>query len=128
MNAENSPPVLVVVTDLIFSSRISAEARALGQTIVMCRKPDLLAAALQEGVASLLLLDLNCDGLDCIGVIRSVRAAANPPRIVAFFSHVQEELGARALQAGADRVIPRSRFVKELPELLRFAGRAGDFI
>ncbi|MBV9211197.1 MAG: hypothetical protein JOZ52_11235, partial [Acidobacteria bacterium] len=38
--------------------------------------------------------------------------------LVGFFSHVQTELQRRGAQAGYDRILPRSAFSKNLPQIL----------
>ncbi len=123
MIAETLPVILVVVPDMIFSSRISAEARALGRKVQFFRKLDALEAAVGQSGAAVLLVDLNCAAPDPLEAIKIVRAGSPACEIVAFFSHVQGELAVRAQQAGASKVMPRSRFVQQLPEVLRFAGR-----
>lgn len=123
MSAETLPPILVVVPDMIFSSRISAEARAQGRKVQFFRKLEALEVAVGQGGAAVLLVDLNCAAPDPLEVIKMVRASSPTCEIVAFFSHVQGELAVRAQEAGASKVMPRSRFVQQLPEVLRFAGR-----
>jgi len=39
-------------------------------------------------------------------------------KLLGFFSHVQTELQRNALAAGFDKVIPRSVFARDLPEIL----------
>ncbi len=123
MSAGQSTPVLAVVQDMIFSSRISAEARAQGRIVQYFRKLDALTVAVGQGDGKLLLVDLNCASPDPLEAIKMTRVGAPTCEIVAFYSHVQGELAARAMEAGASKVMPRSRFVQQLPELLRFAGR-----
>ena len=105
-------PVLVLVRDLIFSSRITATARAAGTPVKLARSPAGLTAA--EG--RLLIVDLNEPG--------AIEAAAGWKRqwsgeVVGFVSHVDVETIARARAAGIDRVMARSQFVNVLAELLR---------
>jgi len=107
---------LALVTDLMFGSRISAEAKAAGAQVQILRKPEQLAAA--EG--DLLLADLNLNG--------AVEAAARwqqkeGRRVIGFVSHVDSATIAAARDAGLQEIMPRSRFIQILPELLR-AGSA----
>ena len=44
-----------------------------------------------------------------------------PPRVLGYFSHVQEATGAAAREAGVE-AYPRSRFWRELPDLLEEEG------
>jgi hypothetical protein len=67
------------------------------------------------------ILDLDREALDPIGVIREIRALSDLAgvRLVGFGSHVHAEVFAAAREAGCDRVLARSGFVAALPELVR---------
>lgn len=104
-------PVTALVRDLMFSSRITAEGRAAGVAVQVVRDP----AKLQAVQGSLLLVDLNLDG--------ALQAASHwqattGGRVVGFVSHVDAETIAAARAVGIEPM-PRSRFVQQLPELLR---------
>jgi len=109
-------PVIVLVRDLMFSSRIAATARAAGAPITLLRDPARLAAQPPSPGPGLLIVDLNLPG--------SIDAAiqwkrAHPSReVVGFVSHVDTLTIAQARGSSIDRVLPRSRFVEILPELL----------
>lgn len=124
MSRQSGAPAAVVaaVADLIFGARIRAAAADAGRELVFARTPGELAAA--AAGASLVLLDLDARWLDAPPSIRALRAdeAAAGARIVAFGSHVRTEVLAAAREAGADRVLARSAFVKELPALLAGSG------
>jgi hypothetical protein len=45
-------------------------------------------------------------------------------KTVGFLSHVQKDLAVAAREAGCDRVVARSAFTKDLPQIL--AGRTPD--
>ena len=105
-------PVLALVRDLMFASRISAEARAAGTQVRVVRDPALLGEA--EGRR--LLVDLNLPGAI---EAASGWGARTGGEVVGFVSHVDAATAAAARQAGVGRVLARSRFVELLPELLR---------
>jgi CheY-like chemotaxis protein len=110
--------VHAAVSDLIFSSRIAAEARAAGVEVSWVRSQ----SACDDWDAQspqLLIVDLNMTSVDPLAVIRRARSLPTPPKIVAFLSHVQRDLAQQAADSGADAVLPRSAFVAQLPELLR---------
>lgn len=115
-----TPPTLVILcTDLIFSTKITGTAKALGRPFQVARTPEKLDAALSAAAPRpLLVIDLNIAGPDPIAAIHAARAHANAPRIVAFLSHVQADLAAAARAAGADQVLARSAFTATLPEIL----------
>lgn len=103
-------PILVLVRDLIFSTRISTTARAAGIEIRMIRDP----AKLPGQAGRLLIVDLNLAGaIEAAGAWRTDTAP-----VVGFVSHVDAQTAARAKAAGIDRVMARSRFVEILPQLL----------
>jgi DNA-binding NarL/FixJ family response regulator len=117
-----SPRIMVVCTDLIFSTKITGTAKALGQPCAVARTPEKLAELLANAPPeALLIVDLNAAGLDPLAAIQLAKAHAWPPRVVAFLSHVQADLAAAARQAGADQVLARSAFTERLPEILAAA-------
>ena len=105
-------PVLAVVRDLMFSSRIQQAGRHAGSEVKIVRDP----ATLAERDGRLVIVDLNLDG--ALDAATAWRARTNRP-VVGFVQHVDAERIRAARAAGIDEVMPRSRFVVELPELLR---------
>lgn len=109
--------VLLLVRDLMFSSRITATARAAGIDVAIFRDPTQLAAT----PGRRLIVDLNLPGA-IEAAAAWMRSSAGPGSargdVVGFVSHVDADTIARARAAGIDRVLPRSRFVETLPELL----------
>jgi DNA-binding NarL/FixJ family response regulator len=114
--------VLALVTDLLFATKISSTAKSLGAPVDVVRGVVPLRERVAAGAASLVIIDLNADASDTIEAIRAVKAARPAVRTVAYVSHVQTELAAAAREAGADLVLPRSRFTAELPAILARAG------
>lgn len=115
---------LLLCDDLMFVSRITGEARALGLTVKSTRTMEqLLELACQEA-PSCILLDLAIAGLDLSKLFnRLAEACPSLPRVVAYGSHVDSERLKAARAAGCDPVLPRSKFVEELPkELPRWMG------
>ena len=113
MISSDPHPVLVLVSDLILSSRINATARAQGTPVIPLRDPKQLAA--HEGKR--LIVDLNQPGAIDAAVLWKQR---NPEAsVIGFVSHVDMETIAKARTEGIDHILPRSRFVAELEQLLR---------
>jgi hypothetical protein len=112
---DDVPPILVLVRDLMFSGRISAEARAAGVAVKMLRNPADLAQ-FAEAKSRTLIVDLNL--ADAIPAAASWRRA--PDRlVVGFVSHMDAQAITMAREAGIDQVLARSQFVKILPNILR---------
>lgn len=112
---------VALITDLFFFSKVKGTADAIGVPLQVVRTSDALLEACRGG-ASLAIVDLNADGIDPVEAIRQCKALQPAPRVVAYLSHVQTDLAAAAQQAGADAVMPRSRFNAQLPDVL--AGKA----
>ncbi|OFW46376.1 MAG: hypothetical protein A3J29_17915 [Acidobacteria bacterium RIFCSPLOWO2_12_FULL_67_14b] len=115
--------VIVAVDDLMFSSRISSAAKALGVEIAFARSPEAVVAAVRERSPRLVILDLNSQRvrpLEAVAALKADAALASVPT-VGFVSHVQADLIAQARAAGIDQVLARSAFVQQLSELLQEA-------
>ena len=117
-------PVLAVVDDMFFASKIRAVAEHLGVQVRFVRSADEALAAAREDVPSLILADLHAQKCDPFALAEQLKAdeALRAVTLVGFFSHVQTQLQQRAEQSGFDRVMPRSAFSKNLPEILGGAG------
>ena len=112
--------VLVAVDDLLFSSRISTTAKAVGAAMKFTRSPEAVLSAAREATPSLVLLDLNSARtrpLEIVAALKADPALAAVPTI-GFVSHVDTATIEAARKAGVDRVLARSAFVEQLPRLL----------
>jgi CheY-like chemotaxis protein len=118
--------VLAAVEDLLFRSKISETASQLGVEASFPRNCRKLLEALRESPPDLLVLDLNSARFEPLSLLQSVKSerAAEGVKTVGFLSHVQKDLAVAAREAGCDRVVARSAFTKDLPQIL--AGRTPD--
>jgi AmiR/NasT family two-component response regulator len=108
---------LALAADLMFASRIRAAATAMGVDLTLARTPAELEREAKAHSGSVALVDLETRGLDIAATVRALRTAG--VGIVAFVSHVRTDLIAAAKEAGVERVLARSAFVRQLPDLLR---------
>jgi CheY-like chemotaxis protein len=115
--------VLAAVEDLLFRSKISETADALGVEARFPRTREGLLEALREPPPDLLVIDLNSRRFEPLELLQSLRSAEvnRPTLTVGFLSHVQGDLAVAAKEAGCDRVVARSAFTRDLPRIL-----AGD--
>ena len=111
MTPDAPHPVLVLVRDLMFATKITATARAAGIDVRLIREPGHLAG--QAG--GRLIVDLNQVG--AIPAAAAWHRATNRP-VIGFVSHVDKETAAAARAAGIARIVARSYFVEHLPQLL----------
>ena len=119
---ETAPPVIVALeTDLFFAVQIEDAARAAGARPVVVGNAQALWDAI-EAWPDLVLVDLTAaPGWD--EVVRRAKALPDTRAIpiAAFGSHVDTAGLQAARAAGCNPVWARSRFVAELPNLIRTA-------
>lgn len=112
--------VLAAVEDLLFKSKISGTADSLGVAVRFPRSPRKLLESLHDDPPSLLILDLNSDRFEPLQLLQAVNSdeTLTSIRTLGFLSHVQKDLAVAAREAGCDRIMARSAFTKNLPEIL----------
>ena len=103
-------PILLLCRDLMFVSKVTATARALGVPVQVVRDPAQLP---QQGTR--LLVDLNQSG--AIEAAATWKAAT-AGQVIGFVSHVDTDTTERARAAGLDQVLPRSRFSATLEQII----------
>jgi CheY-like chemotaxis protein len=102
--------VAALIPDLLFGSKVQGALRAAGHDVA------LVTAAEAVGDVDVLVVDLTADGVDPGELVQTL--AGGEVRTLGFFAHVQPEVRERALEAGFDQVVPRSRMAREGPELV----------
>ena len=108
-------PIVAIVPDLYFATRIAATAKAAGVELELV-PPQRAAARLATNDVSLVLLELG--NRDALALVTELKRAQPGVAIVGFGPHVEAALLRDARAAGADAVMPRSQFVDKLPGLL----------
>lgn len=116
---EENKTVLVLCDDLIFSSKISGEARAIGLQIKVIKTVDkLIEVASKEKFAGA-LIDLGIASSELEKLITEIRASQGEKfSCLGYGSHVDVDLLKKARSLGYDPVLPRSKFVVELSAIL----------
>ena len=119
--------VVAAVEDLLFRSKISETADTLGVEAVFPRSPKRFVDEAQGFPPDLLILDLNSMRFEPLKLLKQIKAdkTLRGVPVVGFLSHVQKELAVNAREAGCDRVMARSAFTKDLPEILSGDGGPG---
>jgi CheY-like chemotaxis protein len=105
--------VLALVPDLLFGSKVQAMLVAAGHEVRLAGSGD--EARTEVAGSDALVVDLTTDLVDGIAVVEALAAegALGATRTLAFYSHVDADVRARALAAGFDLVVPRSRMARE---------------
>ncbi len=111
---ESAPPGLLLSDDLIFASRIAGTARAAGLEVRQVRAADALPELARQLQARCVIVDLAFPGLDLPALMQRLGSTA---RVVAYGPHVDADSLKAARAAGCAVVLPRSKFVEELPQL-----------
>ena len=114
------PAGLLLSRDLLFTSKITGTAGALGHRVIVAGNVALVSAMLAEWSPVVVFVDLAGGDLVSPASIAEYRGIAPPGTpFVAFGSHVDTKALADASAAGCDPVMPRSRFTNELAALIR---------
>ena len=113
-------PVVAVVDDMIFKSKIRGAAEAIGVEVSFPRTKESAISAAREKSPQTIVVDLQNGRVDVLEFAREMKAdeQLREIRLVGFFSHVEVQLRKDALEAGYDRVVPRSEFSRYLAEIL----------
>ncbi|HSW50853.1 MAG TPA: hypothetical protein VLH09_11795 [Bryobacteraceae bacterium] len=112
--------ILALVADLLFTVKISDAAKRAGLQVEFVKgEKELLEKA--ESKPALIILDLNCSGIQPLRLIGKVRANPELNRIsmLAYVSHVDGELKQKAHELGCHMVMARSAFSQNLSTILK---------
>lgn len=111
--------VVAWAADLIFGARMRAAAESSGTPLRLVRNAEELLAAVQAEHPRLVVVDLEARGdpVQAIAALKADAALASIP-VLAYASHVMEDRLAGARGAGADRVLARGAFARDLASIL----------
>lgn len=119
--------IAALVPDLLFGSRVQAALEQAGHEVdLLGSEPE---AWDEVGGIDVLVVDLTTDVLDGAALVETLKMGGelHGVRTLGFFAHVHPEVRERALRAGFDQVVPRSRMAREGAELVeRLVSSSGD--
>jgi CheY-like chemotaxis protein len=110
--------VAALIPDLLFGSKVQSALQAAGHEV------DLIAGEVEAwdevGGIDLLVIDLTSPDVDGIELFETLATGGelHEVRTLGFFAHVEPDVRDRALQAGFDLVVPRSRMAREGAQLV----------
>ncbi len=114
------PAGLLLSRDLIFTSKVTGTASALGHRVIVAGNVALASAMLAKWPPKVVFVDLAAgDLVSTESIVKYLEIAPPGTPFVAFGSHVDVSALAAAAAAGCDPVMPRSKFTAELPALVR---------
>ena len=113
--------VLAAVDDLFFWAKILETAERLNVPLALVRSPEELVEKARACRPALVIVDLNAEVCRPLETLRQVKADPDlkDTPVLGFYSHVQHDLKVAAAEAGCDRILARSAFTAQLPDILR---------
>jgi hypothetical protein len=115
--------LLLVGGDLMARARVEQVAAGAGIVVELAAPGSLAARLTKARDVDLVVLDLDSGGRGLLDEVASAGVAPET-RVVGYFSHVDASLGEAARRAGCE-ALPRGRFWRTLPELLRGESKFG---
>jgi CheY-like chemotaxis protein len=110
--------VVALIPDLLFGSQVQGQLAAAGYEVALVG--DAERARERLAGAAVLVVDLVSPDLDGAALVRELTdtGALQGVRTLGFYAHVNPTVRERALAAGFDLVVPRSRMAREGAELV----------
>jgi len=110
--------VIVISNDLIFRTKIDSMLQF--QNISVVKYTDFNSIDFESLTEStyLTIVDLEIGNIDFSLISEKKNLLGNKMYLMGYCSHISTELMNRANVAGFDEVMPRSKFVKTLPDFL----------
>lgn len=98
--------VVLASGDLLFGSKVESMIREAGHEPV---RPG--------NDAALVVVDLTDAATDPAGALAAARGNSDAPAL-AYYAHTDDEVRQKAIAAGYDKIVPRSRMMREGPQLI----------
>jgi DNA-binding response OmpR family regulator len=112
--------ILALEKDLFFAVKMRDTLRHHNMEVKTARTLSIFEEGLNAESAqkpALVIVNIATPGVDWEAAIRQARAAGFP--VLAFGSHMDLEARAKALSAGAQRVVANSKFTSDMPGLVK---------
>lgn len=110
--------VIAVVKDLFFVARIRETGRLVGTELVFARTPEELAAALEGGEPSLVIIDLTAPGWEYDAFFNGLEEKAPGVPVLGFTTHALARQ-TQPLHCRCVRVVTKETLTAELPTILK---------
>src|SRR5688500_9586136 len=112
-------PVMVIISDLIFRSKIDEAARRAGVPLRVAKSPEQLERHLGNATPAVVLMDLEMEGVDTPAMLSRLRSNAEAAKVpvIGFAGHANVEV-IHAARADGVQVMARSAFVAQLPAMM----------
>ena len=111
--------VVYLTNDLMFSSRVMSLARSAGVSLKVVGSRNALCDHVANTSSVMAFIDLEHPESQMEMLVGELAASGNPPKIVAYGPHVKQTLLDAAQAAGADSVLSRGQFDKQVGSILQ---------
>lgn len=119
MDSASARGLMLISRDMIFISKVTSTARALGREVAVAQsRPRAESLLGGENPPALVMIDLTAGDLASAESLASYRALGAGATLLAFGPHVEIDALKAAKEAGCDHVWPRSKFNTQLASLL----------
>ena len=109
--------IIILSTDLIFKTKIDSILQSHNLNAI--KYSDFNSIDFKSLNTSLfIIVDLELDNLDFMLISKQKKILGEKMFLLGYCSHVLTELMQKAIDAGFDEVMPRSKFVKIFPDFL----------
>lgn len=121
MNESGQTRVVAVLDDMFFSSKIKEAAKKTNIDFQIVKNTEGLIQSLKNAPPKLILVDLNSNKFNPLDLIKDINSESILQGVttIGYLPHVEEQLKKEAIEIGCDLVMPRSRFSRELPQILK---------
>lgn len=111
--------IVLLTNDLMFQSRISGAVKNAGKVLVVDRTVErVVQRSEQPNEVTLVLIDLTLESLQLAEAIPQLKLAFGSARVLAFGPHVDVERLSEAHESGADAVLTRGQFDRDLMSIV----------
>jgi len=119
-NKQESKKILALVSDLMFTVKITEAAKRNGMSVDYVKTDDDLLMRAKEN-PQLIIIDLNMNGAEPVKTIEKLKSNPDSKNIsiLSYVSHIQGDLKMMAQEAGADVVMARSALSQNLIQILK---------
>ncbi|MFN7292181.1 MAG: hypothetical protein ACK5YR_09165 [Pirellula sp.] len=113
--------IVLLTNDLMFQSKVSGAVRNAGKQLVVDRSVERIIERTDANAVKLILIDLSLQTLELESAVKSLRDEFGNASIMAFGAHVDVARLEEAKRAGADSVLTRGQFDRDLNEIVKTA-------
>jgi DNA-binding NarL/FixJ family response regulator len=113
--------IVLLTNDLMFQSKVSGAVRNAGKQLIVDRSVERVVERADANAVKLVLIDLSLQTLDLETAIRSLHDEFGNASVMAFGAHVDVARLDEASRAGADSVLTRGQFDRDLNEIVQSA-------